>query len=61
VVDDLGDSAVGSGVVVARPRPSRDFAQGMQLVLGTGVGVLHRHPRAELHVLTYRRAKLWST
>ena len=37
--------------VVARPRPAGHLAQGVELVVGLGVGVLLRHLRAELDVL----------
>jgi hypothetical protein len=42
---------------VARPPPAWDLAQGVQLVVVFGVGVLHRHPGAELDVLSDGLAK----
>ncbi|GIG83886.1 hypothetical protein Pka01_70130 [Planotetraspora kaengkrachanensis] len=32
------------------PVPVRDLAERVQLVVGLGVGVLHRHLRAEVHM-----------
>jgi hypothetical protein len=40
-------------LVVAVPGPDGDLPEGMQLVLGGGVGVLHGDLRAELNVRAY--------
>src|SRR5919106_1012483 len=46
-----------AAVVVARPRPAGDLAEGIQLVVVIGVRVLHRHPGAELEVLAHGLAE----
>jgi len=44
-------------VRLPRPLPPRHLAQRMQLIVGLGVGVLHRHVRPELHVRAQRLAE----
>jgi hypothetical protein len=41
----------------ARPIPTRDLAQGVELLVGLCVRVLHRNLRAELDVLSQRLSK----